>query len=167
MIRPCTVIVMGVSGSGKSTLANSLGSHVGWPVIEGDDYHSAANRQKMAAGIPLENTDRRDWISALCSAIRQAGPASVTACSALNPAVRGWIEAGTGCQPLYLWLSGDQTLVAERLRRRTGHFMNPHLLGSQFEALDPPASAIIIPVSMAPDEQLRCAVEALRLRTDP
>lgn len=165
MTRPVSVVVMGVSGCGKTTLARALADHLGWPFIEGDDHHSPENRRKMAAGIPLGNADREGWIAALTVAMKAAGPASVVACSALNPTVRRWIETGVGEAPVYVLLHGTPAMVTERLNRRTGHFMNPNLLTSQYEALDPPANAVIVPVALSPEEQLAIAAEAIRLRT--
>lgn len=166
MMTACHIIVMGVSGCGKSTLGRALASELGWPFIEGDDYHSAANRAKMAAGAPLTNADRLGWIEALSRAICATGPGAVIACSALNGQVRGWIEAGIGHRPLYLLLEGEQDLVRERLEQRQGHFMNPGLLASQYEALEPPPEAVSIPVSLAPLAQLGLALEAVRRRTE-
>ena len=35
-----TIVVMGVAGSGKSTVAGELAERLGWPMAEGDDFHS-------------------------------------------------------------------------------------------------------------------------------
>ena len=50
---------MGVSGSGKSTVGRALAEALGWAFVDGDDVHDAASRAKMAAGTPLDETDRR------------------------------------------------------------------------------------------------------------
>ena len=59
------VIVMGVSGSGKSAVGARLAAELGFEFIEGDDHHPPANVEKMAAGIPLTDDDRRPWLDAL------------------------------------------------------------------------------------------------------
>ncbi len=41
------VVLMGVSGSGKSTVGRLLAGELGWKFYEADDYHSAANVEKM------------------------------------------------------------------------------------------------------------------------
>ena len=56
---------MGVAGCGKSTVAGALAARLGVPYVEGDAFHSAANREKMASGIPLTDDDRRPWLAAL------------------------------------------------------------------------------------------------------
>ena len=50
------LVVMGVSGCGKSTVGALLGQRLGMPFFDGDDFHPAANKQTMAAGVPLADT---------------------------------------------------------------------------------------------------------------
>lgn len=38
----------------------------------------------------------------------------------------------------FLFLHGDYNLIHQRMVARRGHFMNPGLLGSQFDTLEPP-----------------------------
>lgn len=63
-----------------------LAARLGGPFLEGDDYHPAANRAKMASGCPLDDADRFPWLRSLGVAAgeraREAG-VSVVACSAL------------------------------------------------------------------------------------
>lgn len=47
---PTSVIVMGVSGAGKSVVAQALAESTGWMLAEGDDFHPAANVEKMRSG---------------------------------------------------------------------------------------------------------------------
>lgn len=160
--QPCpVVIVMGVAGSGKTTLARALAEHLGRRFIEGDDFHSAANKAKMAAGQPLDNSDRRDWIAALTAAARTGDGPSVIACSALNALVRSWIADGVGDSPAYIFLDGPADLLKERIVARAGHFFDPALLGSQLAALEAPDDATRIDIALPTDEQLRLALAAL------
>ena len=53
-----SLIVMGVAGCGKSSLAHAVAQAQGLPLIEGDDHHSAANRERMARGIALTDAAR-------------------------------------------------------------------------------------------------------------
>ncbi len=41
------VILMGVAGSGKTTLGKKLAEKLGWLFLEGDDFHSGANKMKI------------------------------------------------------------------------------------------------------------------------
>src|SRR6185437_14041239 len=59
------LVLMGVSGSGKTTIAVELQRVLGWPYIDGDDLHPAANVEKMRAGHPLNDEDRRPWLQAI------------------------------------------------------------------------------------------------------
>jgi gluconokinase len=49
---------MGVAGCGRSSLASAAASQAGLPLIEGDEFHSAASIAKIRAGIPLADADR-------------------------------------------------------------------------------------------------------------
>jgi gluconokinase len=55
------VVLMGVSGTGKTTIGKILAAKSNWSFIEGDDFHPAENVEKMNAGIPLNDEDRRPW----------------------------------------------------------------------------------------------------------
>ena len=39
------LVLMGVSGSGKTTIGQALARRLGYEFIEGDEFHSRANRQ--------------------------------------------------------------------------------------------------------------------------
>src|SRR6266508_1976639 len=79
-------LVMGVSGSGKSLIGAALARSLGIAFVEGDEYHSAENVERMARGVPLTDADRAGWLRALASRIREAkhaGTGLVMTCSAL------------------------------------------------------------------------------------
>ena len=59
------IVLMGVSGSGKTTIGKALAAELGWAFVEGDDFHPAANVEKMRGGTPLNDEDRRPWLRAL------------------------------------------------------------------------------------------------------
>jgi gluconokinase len=137
--------VMGVSGSGKSLIGVALARALGVEFVEGDDYHPAANVQRMSSGIPLTDDDRAGWLRALAVRIREArdaGTGLVMTCSALKRSYRDVLRADAG-ELRFVFLRGPRALIAERLANRRGHFMPPTLLESQFAALEEPS----------PDEQ--------------
>lgn len=135
------LLLMGVCGSGKSSVAAELAAYTGWPFVEGDDYHSDANRSKMAAGIPLTDEDRAPWLESLhqilsnWNATNQNG---ILTCSALKECYRNHLLAGLENAHL-IWLDPPRATLEERLNNRTGHYMNPYLLDSQLSTLEAPA----------------------------
>jgi gluconokinase len=163
---PLVVIVMGVSGVGKTTVGAALASDLGWSFQEGDALHPAANIAKMSAGQALTDDDRGPWLDQVKAWIDvqiEQGLAGVITCSALKRSYRDRIRAGRRNIAL-VFVRGDQTLIAERLKTRSGHFMPPALLASQFAALEPPAAeeqAIVVSAEEALQSQLRQIEQAL------
>jgi gluconokinase len=135
------VIIFGVSGAGKTTLGKLLARKLGWAFYEADDFHSPANIEKMHAGIPLTDEDRWPWLASLRELIKHldAKEDAVLACSALKHAYRRFLRVTD--QVKFVYLRGDYPLIANQLRKRKGHFMNPELLKSQFADLEEPDAA--------------------------
>jgi gluconokinase len=135
-------VVMGVSGSGKTRVGANFAEAIGVPFIEGDDYHPPENVRRMSSGIPLTDDDRAGWLQLLAARIRDAkdvGTGLVLACSALKRSYREILRGAARPEPLqFIYLRGTREVIGERLRARKGHFMNPILLESQFEALEEP-----------------------------
>jgi carbohydrate kinase (thermoresistant glucokinase family) len=132
------VVVMGVSGSGKSTVAAHLARLLQVPFVEGDQLHPARNVALMAAGTPLTDDDRRDWLQAVGCTLRDAGDHGVVvSCSALKRSYRDQLRAAAPALRL-VYLTGDAGLIAQRMQQRDGHYMPASLLPSQLEALEPP-----------------------------
>lgn len=69
------LVVMGVSGCGKSTVGALLAGRLGVPFLDGDDFHPAANKEKMAAGIPLTDSDREPWLARIGQLLAGQEPA--------------------------------------------------------------------------------------------
>jgi gluconokinase len=152
---PSIVVVMGVSGSGKSTVGRLLARELGWDFQDGDQFHPAANVEKMHAGIPLSDADRRPWLQAIDDSIdkiRDAQGHAVVACSALKRSYRR-ILIGDRPDVRLVYLKGDAPLIARRLAGRHGHFMPPELLDSQFQALEEPGpdeNPITVSIAQSP-----------------
>lgn len=146
---------MGVSGSGKSTTGESLAAELGWPFRDADSFHPAANIVKMSREIPLTDEDRWPWLDAIAAWIdeaRRSRRPGIVSCSALKRKYRRVLLDGRPDVRL-VYLKGEQALIAGRMSRRTGHFMPPALLDSQFEALEEPGPdewPIIVPVDTSP-----------------
>ena len=146
------VVVIGVAGSGKSTIGTMLAKIMNCSFLEGDDLHSTANIAKMSSGSPLTDEDRRPWLAAIHSRIRDSvsrGEDLVVACSALKRQYRQSLAIDVPITWVYLQASKD--LIRSRLTRRTSHFMKADMLDSQFEILEEPAGAIVVDASERPD----------------
>ena len=150
------VVLMGVTGSGKSTIGTLLAERTGAVFADSDDYHPAANKEKMAAGHPLNDDDRQPWLETLNRLMRgwfEAGKNGVLACSALKERYRATLAEGMPAGAVkFVWLDGSRDLISERLSERTHEFMNPKLLESQLETLEPPKDALRIVNDRSPKE---------------
>jgi len=155
------IVLMGVTGSGKTAVGQNLAASLGWQYFDADEFHSAANIEKMKSGVPLNDADRKPWLESLQRVIRdslkKAEPA-VLACSALKKSYRDMLLIDERVQ--FVYLKGDYDLIKERLRARNDHYMNPSLLDSQFETLEEPNDALQIDIGSSPD----AIVEIIRQR---
>lgn len=142
-----SILVMGVAGSGKSTLGRALARHLGWTFVEADHFHPAASIAKMSRGEPLSDADREPWLRALAAELHRfnvSGEGVILACSALKERYRAILREGTP-RLRVIYLKGQPQSLLGRLKAREGHFMPPDLLQSQFDALEEPPDALVIP----------------------
>jgi len=155
------VLLMGVSGAGKSTVGKLLASELGWEFADADDFHPAANVEKMRNGIPLTDTDRGPWLESLRAVIAdwiEAGKNGVLACSALKKAYRDMLVVGSEVRVVYL--KADREVLRERLLGRHGHYMKEGLLESQIATLEEPTGVIVVNGDEPPEDVAR----AIRVR---
>lgn len=158
---------MGVAGCGKSSLAAAISASLALPLVEGDDHHSAGNRDKMQRGIALTDADRADWLDTLASLL-QAHPAGLMlTCSALKRAYRKRLRAAApGLRFVFMDIeeAEAQRRVAARARE---HFFPPALVASQFATLESPVGETgVLRVDAAlPLQEQRAAV--MRWLTEP
>ena len=159
------IIVMGVSGSGKSTLGSALAQHLRWDFIEGDDYHPNHNIEKMRARHPLDDEDRYPWLAhlhRLLLSYAEQGLSAVLACSALKADYRDLLSRNLA-DIRFVFLRGDPKLIRERLKTRTHSFMPAGLLDSQVAALEPPKDAVLVPLHLPTEEQIRLVRRAVEI----
>lgn len=131
------IVMMGATGCGKSTIGEGLSQRMNAEYLEGDNFHSAENKEKMVAGLALTDEDRWPWLTTLSDAMRTSGGKTVTSCSSLKRSYRDFITSRTQEPVLFVHLHGTRELLASRLSERQGHFMNTGLLNSQLETLEP------------------------------
>ena len=161
------LIIMGVSGCGKSTVGERLGARTRIPFIEGDTLHPPRNVALMAAGTPLTDEDRADWLDDIASRFGalEADAGLIISCSALKRKYRDRLRAA--CPDLrFIHLHGDKTLLEQRLQYRTGHYMPPSLLTSQLQTLEPPSSdepAITLDIALPTDQLVEQIEQQLHL----
>jgi gluconokinase len=145
------VVLMGVTGTGKTTVGKALAERTGWPFADADDFHSAANRAKMHAGIPLTDEDRAPWLSSLHDQITawlRDGTNGILACSALKESYRTALTEGTSPGSVrFVFLTGPVAVIEQRMEARQGHYMPESLLPSQVATLEPPHDAIEISIT--------------------
>lgn len=136
---PILVVVMGVSGCGKSTLAHQIANHFDMTFLDADSFHSEAAIKQMSQGIALTDEQRAPWIARICTQLNQfdlQNKSCVLAYSGLKQQHRQLIF-GAYKHSVGILLAADQTLIAQRLADRGGHFMSPQLLSSQIAAMEP------------------------------
>jgi gluconokinase len=149
---------MGVVGAGKTTIGTLLAQKLGWHFADADDFHPEENRARMAAGIPLTDSDRGPWLTSLRRAIKQWEAANckvILACSSLKRSYREQLQApeekNTGAVQ-FTYLKGDYDLILARLRSRHGHFATESILRSQLADLEEPDDSIMVSIAKAPEE---------------
>jgi gluconokinase len=162
------IIILGVSGAGKTTVGKLLARQLGWQFLEADDFHPAANIEKMRSGRPLTDKDRWPWLERLREQITRSLAAkenTVLACSALKRAYRERLRVSDDIK--FVFLRGDYAFIEDQLRQRRGHFMNPALLRSQFADLEQPGPAedvLTVKLGPTPEELVKEIKLKLRLK---
>ena len=145
------IVVMGVSGSGKTTIGKMLAEAIGCSFLEGDSLHSKENIEKMSHGIPLSDSDRAPWLTAVHSHVRESfkhGENLVVGCSALEQQYREFLAEGIPVT--WIYLKGSAERIRARMKHRLSHFMRADMLPSQFDALEEPSDAIVVDISPPP-----------------
>jgi gluconokinase len=154
------LVVMGVSGSGKSTIGSRLAATLGMEFIDGDDLHPRANKEKMAAGHPLNDEDRAPWLEIIADRIGAEladGRPIVVACSALKRRYRALLGAHAP-STVFVHLTGERDVISERQSHRNHEYMPNSLLDSQFATLEPLEEGergIAVDLGQTPDAMVR------------
>jgi len=131
------LVVMGVAGCGKSVLAKRLAQALECPMLEGDDFHPAASKEKMRAGIALDDTDRGPWLDRLGQMVADSEGSIVLSCSALKRRYREQLRAAVP-DLRFVYIEIDLQTAARRVGARSGHMFPTSLVTSQFATLESP-----------------------------
>ena len=161
------MLLTGVAGSGKTTVGRALAERLGWRFCDADDLHDAESIARIRRNQPLSDADREPWLQRVRSVIentKAAGDPIVIACSALKARYRRALAEGlTGIR--FVFLSGDPSLLRERLAQRRDHFAGPALLESQLADVEPPEEALHVDVSVPVEEIVDRIVADLEARS--
>jgi len=142
-------IVCGVTACGKSTIGQRLAKSLKCSFVEGDDFHSTHNIQKMSSGTPLTDKDRIDWIAAIAQHINSLHEDKVVlSCSALTQFVQSELMRLCNAEIQWIALELPKNVALKRSQSRT-HFMPPSLIDSQYEAWSPPSTSLFIDASQS------------------
>ena len=132
------IVIMGVAGCGKSSLGAALARAEGLPLVEGDDFHSPASREKMRQGVALTDADRMGWLDTLGAQLRAHPQGVVLTCSALKRSYRERLRAARpGLQFVFLQIT-QEAAQARVVARAATHFFSTSLVQSQFATLESP-----------------------------
>ncbi|RZJ78717.1 MAG: gluconokinase [Flavobacterium sp.] len=134
------IILMGVSGSGKTVIGKALAPKLNAEFIDGDNLHSQRNVDKMAAGIPLTDEDRLDWLNLIAKVGHDHvahGTTCIIACSALKKKYRDNLRSNNPSMR-FIYLKGSYDLIYSRIAKRSHQYMPASLLKSQFDTLEEP-----------------------------
>lgn len=130
------IIVMGVQGSGKSTIGDLLAQRLNVPFIDGDNLHSAKNKEWMSSGYALSDEQRVPWLHEVGERLASGAESGVVlACSALKRSYRDLLREHAP-RMLTVFARGDIDLIHARITARRHEYMPPSLLQTQFDDLE-------------------------------
>ena len=129
-------ITMGPSASGKTTLGKDLHALLPSTFVDADDFHSQANKDKMARGQGLTDEDREPWLALLVQHIKTCQGLVILACSCLKKQYRDVFRV---FDVHFIYISLDKQVLQQRLIDRQSHFAKIELLDSQLATLEDPA----------------------------
>jgi gluconokinase len=167
MAEAHAIILMGVAGSGKTAVGSRVAKRLNWLFLDADDFHPAANVEKMKRGIPLDDNDRAPWLERIHLELRRQlskNHSVILACSALKDSYRGTLRDHLP-EVRFVFLDVDRNTLLSRLQKRQAHFFPKELLDSQLAALERPQDAFIVDANRPVDEVVNNIVDAVSIGT--
>lgn len=160
------IFIMGVSGSGKTTIGELLSEKTSIPFFDADDFHPASNIEKMKAGTPLTDEDRKGWLLQLhqLAVEQQSKQGAIIACSALKEKYRQELSKNID-QPKWIYLKGNYEVIHQRMIQRPHHYFSASMLQSQFDALEEPLNAFVVDVHEPADAIVQKILKQLNMKS--
>ncbi|CDK27711.1 unnamed protein product [Kuraishia capsulata CBS 1993] len=153
------IVIGGPAGTGKTTIGSKLAELLHCPFLEGDSFHSKANIDKMAQGIPLTDEDRYPWLTTLTenaveTSTNDPSSISVVSCSMLKKEYRKFIKSigshssnideNVEVKFLFIFLYTDYQALLNRVAQRQDHYMKSDMVKSQYDIMEIPAEKDLI-----------------------
>jgi gluconokinase len=151
------VVMIGPAGAGKTTIGRALATSLGWPFVDGDEYHAQTSLEKIRRGEPLTDRERTPWLATLRARIERAldrREPLVLACSALKARYRVAL-AGDLRGVRLVYLKVPREVLRDRLAKRQGHIAGPEILESQLADLEEPADDLVVDATADPQAVVR------------
>ncbi len=156
---------MGVCGCGKTTLAARTAQYLNCRVIEADEFHTPEMKEKMRAGIPLNDDDRWPWLDRLNNAMKSIDVEwSVVTCSGLKRVYRERLAKDLNDGIHFMFLDGSKETIRDRMLKRQHEYMPVSLLDSQFATLERPTAGepvSTISVEVGEDDAFEAVKQAI------
>lgn len=162
---PQFILLMGVSGAGKTTIGLALAEELSSTFLDADDFHGKENREKMASGQPLTDSDRMPWLAQIHSHLVEQlilGRSIILACSALKESYREILLGNLPAPSTVIWLDAGKDTLQQRIEQRPGHFMPASLLDSQCETLEAPQDAFRADTNQSIEHTLQSILNHLK-----
>jgi carbohydrate kinase (thermoresistant glucokinase family) len=163
------LILMGPMGCGKTTIGKMLAERLDWSFYDGDDFHPKKNVEKMRAGIPLTDEDRKLWLEILHGNIQRwlkEEVNTILACSALKQAYRDMLGVDQNTVRT-VFLKGSYELLHSRVEERQHPYMDKNLLRSQLDTLEEPRDGLTVDISATPEAVVSTIMNNLHFIESP
>lgn len=162
------LILIGPMGCGKTAIGKMLAEKLGWSFYDGDDFHPWENVEKMRAGTPLTDEDRKTWLDILHGFIQRClreGRNEILACSALKQAYRDTLGVDQD-KVRTVYLKGSYELLRKRIEDRKHPYMNKDLLRSQVETMEEPKDGLTVDISPLPETIVETIMKSLTIEKE-
>jgi carbohydrate kinase (thermoresistant glucokinase family) len=159
------LILIGPMGCGKTTIGKMLAKKLRWSFYDGDDFHPRENVERMRAGLPLTDEDRKTWLENLHGHIQRwliEGRHAILACSALKQSYRDALGVDQDVVKT-VYLKGSHELLRKRIEDRKHPYMNKDLLKSQLETMEEPEDGSTVDISQTPEAAVQAIITSLAL----